>query len=261
MIKLIVTDVDGTLVPDGSADINPELFQVILKLREKGIQFAVASGRQWVSVENTFEPVKEKIFYIANNGAYIGCHGRCLFDYSMDREIVRRVITEVRRHPDLEVLYAGVNGDYMETKDEELLRWLREGYRFSVSQIDDLLALQEPCVKISVYRPSDIESATRDLYEEFKDELKVTCAGDMWMDFMDKSVNKGQAVKTIQESLEILPEETMAFGDQLNDLEMLDRAYYSFAVANARDEVRRSARFQADSNVNDGVLKILKYLL
>ena len=47
MIKLIVSDVDGTLVEDGSADINPELFEVILKLREKGIQFAIASGRPW----------------------------------------------------------------------------------------------------------------------------------------------------------------------------------------------------------------------
>ena len=50
----------------------------------------------------------------------------------------------------------------------------------------------------------------------------------------------------------------MVFGDQLNDLEMLDQAYYSFAVANARKEVRDRARFQADTNVNDGVLKILK---
>ena len=44
MIKLIVSDVDGTLVPDGTRDVNPELFETILKLREKGIQFAVASG-------------------------------------------------------------------------------------------------------------------------------------------------------------------------------------------------------------------------
>ena len=50
MIRLIVTDVDGTLVEDGSPNINPKLFETILKLREKGIQFAVASGRPWASV-------------------------------------------------------------------------------------------------------------------------------------------------------------------------------------------------------------------
>ena len=52
----------------------------------------------------------------------------------------------------------------------------------------------------------------------------------------------------------------MAFGDQLNDLEMLNRAYYSFAIGNARPEIKAAARFQADTNVNDGVLKILRLL-
>ena len=69
------------------------------------------------------------------------------------------------------------------------------------------------------------------------------------------------AVKLLQDSLEIKPEETMAFGDQLNDIEMLEQAYYSFAVGNARPEVKATARFQTDTNVNDGVLKILKLLL
>lgn len=50
----------------------------------------------------------------------------------------------------------------------------------------------------------------------------MTISGDMWVDCMAKGVNKGEAVKVLQESLEILPEETMAFGDQLNDIEMLN---------------------------------------
>ena len=50
MIKLIVSDVDGTLVPDGSPDLDPEVFDIILKLREKGMQFVVASGRPWAKM-------------------------------------------------------------------------------------------------------------------------------------------------------------------------------------------------------------------
>ena len=64
MIKLVVTDVDGTLVEDGSPNIDPELFETILKLREKGIQFAVASGRPWASVERTFDPVRKRCFIL-----------------------------------------------------------------------------------------------------------------------------------------------------------------------------------------------------
>ena len=62
MIKLIASDIDGTLVPDGAGEINPEIYKEILRLRGKGIQFAAASGRQWVSIERLFEPIKEKIF-------------------------------------------------------------------------------------------------------------------------------------------------------------------------------------------------------
>ena len=81
------------------------------------------------------------------------------------------------------------------------------------------------------------------------------------MDCMAVGVNKGEAVKLLQESLNIKPEETMVFGDQLNDLEMMKQAYYSFAVGNARPEVKKAARFQTDTNVRDGVLKILKLLV
>lgn len=261
MIKLIVSDVDGTLVEDGSPVLNPEIFEVIIKLREKGLQMVIASGRPWASVQNAFEPVKEKIFYVSNNGAYVGCYRRCLYAYSIDRSMVKRLVERVRLHMDLEIVYAGVNGDYVETKNEDLCSWLVDSYKFNLNRVNNLLSVDEPCVKISIYKRSGIEAATRNIYEEFKDELKIACAGDMWMDCMAMGVNKGRAVRTIQESLGITSKETMAFGDQLNDLEMLDRAYYSFAVANARDEVRKAARFQADSNVNDGVLKILKQLL
>lgn len=58
--------------------MNPELLEVILKLRGKGMQFAAASGRQWASIETAFDAIKEKIFYISDNGAYVGLYGRNL---------------------------------------------------------------------------------------------------------------------------------------------------------------------------------------
>lgn len=107
MIKLIVTDVDGTLVEDGFTNVDPRLFDTILKLREKGIQFAVASGRPWASVERTFDPVKKKVFYISNNGSYIGCYGRSLYVYAMDREIVKRLIHAVTENPEFHGICSG----------------------------------------------------------------------------------------------------------------------------------------------------------
>lgn len=261
MIKLIASDIDGTLVPDGSHEINPELYDVILKLRAKGIQFAAASGRQWASVESIFEPIKEKIFYLSDNGAYVGCHGRNLFLNPIERQTVMEVVEDVRRLEGMELLLSGPDHVYLETKNQEFIDWLIYGYKFQVKQVEDLTRIDTDIIKISVYRKTDVESHTRFLREKYQDRLKITIAGDMWMDCMRPGINKGQAVKLLQDSLDIKPEETMAFGDQLNDIEMLSQAYYSFAVGNARKEVKEAARFQTDLNVNDGVLKILKLLV
>lgn len=83
MIRLIATDVDGTIAADGSCKINPEYYTVIRELRALGIQVAAASGRQKDSLLDLFAPVKEKIFYISNNGAGLGCWNRELYVQAM----------------------------------------------------------------------------------------------------------------------------------------------------------------------------------
>ena len=260
MIKLVVSDIDGTLLKDGGHRLNPEYFHVVRKLRERGMQFAAASGRQWASIEQVFDPVKEKIFYLSDNGAYIGCYGRNLYLNTMEPELVRSIMRDIQAEG-LSVVLSGPDVVYLDRNDTDLCRWLLEGYRYQLCQVEDLFSVEPPFIKVSAYKKEAVEPATRRLREKYKEQVKIAISGDMWMDCMATGVNKGEAVKLLQESLNISPKETMAFGDQLNDLEMLGQAYYSFAVANARPEVREAARFQADANEEDGVLKILKLLL
>ena len=261
MIKLVVTDIDGTLVADGENQVNPRLFELIADLKEKkGIHFAAASGRQAASIEYTFRPIKEKIFYVAENGAYMGCYGRNLLLYPMERGLAVSLAERIRQDPNLEVMVGGAKGTYLETGDQEFIDWMVNGYHFHIIRTEDVTAVQDEIIKVSAYRKSDIQGATKALFEEYSDRVKMTISGDMWLDCMAPGINKGEAVRTLQESLGISPEETMAFGDQMNDIEMLGRAYYSFAVGNAREEVKRAARFEADTNRNNGVMKILQLL-
>ena len=97
MIKLIASDVDGTLVGDGEGKLDKRVVEAIKALHDKGIHFAVASGRQWVSIENVFEEVKNKIFYISDNGAYIGINGRSLFINKMDEITAKDLILDIRK--------------------------------------------------------------------------------------------------------------------------------------------------------------------
>lgn len=260
MIKLIASDIDGTLVEDGKNYINPEVLDVILQLRNKGIQFAAATGRQWASIESTFAPIKERIFYLSDNGAYVGCCGRNLFLNTIDKKLVHELIRDIRE-AGLDVMLSGPDVVYMDTIDDEFYCWMRDGYKYQLKRVADILAVEDEFIKVSAYKKHGIETKVNELRHKYESRLKITISGDMWMDATALGVNKGAAIRLVQESLGITPEETMVFGDQLNDIEMMQQAYYSFAVGNARKEVKAVARFQTDTNVNDGVLKILKYLL
>lgn len=262
MIRLIASDIDGTLVRDGSYEIDPEIYGVIEKLHARGIQFAGASGRQWVSIEKLFSPIKEKIFYISDNGAYVGCHGRQLFLNYFDRDLAVEMVEDIRRQPGLDYMISGPDLVYMDTKDPEFLDWLTNGYRYAIERVADVTKVTEPVIKVAVYcGAGGIAEKTVALREKYASRLHVMISGDKWVDFVMPGVSKGWGIGKLQSDLGIRPEETMAFGDQQNDVDMLEKAYYSFAVGNAVPEAKRAARFTADANVNNGVLKILKLLL
>ena len=152
MIKLIASDIDGTLVRDGEHKLNPEFFDVILGLRKKGIQFAAASGRQWASIEAVFEPIKEKVFYLSDNGAYVGCHGRNLFLNPIRRDTAMELIRQIRQVPQLEVMVGGPDVVYVDTRDRKFVDWIVNGYRFQVKQVEDVTLITDEIIKVSAYK-------------------------------------------------------------------------------------------------------------
>ena len=71
MIRLIVSDIDGTLVPEGGSLLNPEYMTVIRELTDRGVRFAAASGRQATSIDVIFHELQDRVYYLGDNGACI----------------------------------------------------------------------------------------------------------------------------------------------------------------------------------------------
>ena len=94
MIKLIVSDVDDTLVPEGSIDLNPEYFEVIRQLQAKGVIFVGASGRPIEGVRIAFAPIKDEIYYIGDNGTYIAA-GKCTCTKKLEDEDYRELARDL----------------------------------------------------------------------------------------------------------------------------------------------------------------------
>ena len=133
---------------------------------------------------------------------------------------------------------------------------------YDCAMVDDLLTLTIPSTKFTIYHPVNAEKIIPEAFwEKWGRDHQLVCAGDNFMDVMDLHANKGTGLKKIQEYFGISREETMAFGDNINDMEMLENAAESYAVGEAREEVKRAARHVAPPMKEDGVLQVLKTLL
>ena len=89
----------------------------------------------------------------------------------------------------------------------------------------------------------------------------MAVSGPHWLDVMAAGVSKGAGLRTLQEALEVGRDETAAFGDYLNDLEMLDAAAHSYAMANAHPRLRARARHIAAANSDNGVARAIEAML
>lgn len=259
-VRLVVSDMDGTLLTEDGAV--PDGFWPLLDtMRQRGIHFVPASGRQFHTLENLFARVSQGISYIAENGNLVVHDGLSRASSTFDPALARDVVVAVRESGrDLGLVVCGVRGGYVERGD---LPFLDESdkYYLRLDQVDDLLSVDDEILKLAVYDFDDAAAAAHAHFESFADRCRVVVSGPNWIDLMSPGVDKGIGVRMLQDELGVTAAQTVVFGDYLNDLEMLDAADWSFAVANAHPAIRARARYGAPSNAEEGVVQVLRALL
>lgn len=259
-INLIACDVDGTLIKESTPDLYSEMVKAIKELKKLGIIFCAASGRQYPSLRNVFHEVADDIAYIAENGAQIRYNGSDIYVTSMKREYVVSIINMLRPYyGEIETVVSTVNGSLIESKNSEFIDLIENGYHNRFTLVDDVLSDQDVVVfKISVFKKGNIRELGEKVFiPAWKDKVKVCIAGDEWADFMDKSVDKGNALKFFEDFLKIPREKTMAFGDNDNDVGMLEQAGESYAVENAVEKVKKTAKYICPGWHEKGVFKVI----
>ena len=262
-IRLIATDVDGTLVKDSSREVGDEIIEAIRKLTDQGIYFTIASGRQYGSIRRMFERADRNLLFIAENGAHIIKDGQTYGLTKMKREHVEEIMADLRTlyDEDCHVVASTSRGCFLESKNEDFIRLISESYRNDVTLTGDILAEDADFVKLAIYRKGSIrEIGERFLIPKWKDKVKTCMAGEEWVDFMDFSVDKGNALKVLQEGLGISPRETMVFGDNENDIGLLRAGGESYAVGNALPVVKKAAKYVCAPYWEQGVYQVLRTL-
>ncbi|MDD7113241.1 MAG: HAD family hydrolase [Lachnospiraceae bacterium] len=260
MIKLIVSDVDDTLVPEGSVDLNPEYFDVIRKLQEKGVIFVGASGRPIEGVKIAFAPMKDEIFYIGDNGTDIAA-GECVCTNRLGDENYRLLAEDLLKLNEEYDFMSCLPGNVYVNEQSKEFRKMLDSYGFAITEVSDQVDLND-ITKVSLFHEGGVPEEVRtSLKEKWSDRMEVVIAGRVWLDFTAKGCNKGNALAMIQEAYGITPEETVAFGNADNDVSMIKQAKYGYAVADASEKLKKEAYEVIGSMEDDAVLTKLKEIL
>ncbi len=260
MIKLIVTDLDGTLLDDQKT-VDPSFWEIHRKLVDRGVIFIAATGRQYYKIEKLFSNILEDIILLAENGTYVKHNEKELMVNELDIESARMFIKKGRGVKNTDLILCGKNSAYCENTYDAFVKDARQYYeRFQV--VDDLLKVEDTILKVTLWDKLNAEKNAYPHFSSFEKDYKIAVAGDVWLDITSDTASKGFALKKIQQDLNIQFEETLIFGDYLNDADMMSAGYYSYAMKNAHPRIRELSRFitQYDNN-NNGVVRTIEKLM
>lgn len=263
MIKLVVTDLDGTFLNNESS-FDLELFrEVYAQMQQQGIEFVACTGKQCERVEKLFEHAGEGIWILGDSATRIKKDGQLIREFILERERALHAIRLIEQFDAELTLIACTSGAayVKDTISPDLYRVVKGSYQ-EVIKIGSFTEITEEFLKLTVFDPLQRSAALRAYVEsELLDTIYIIDSEPRWLDITALHTHKGETVKRLQELLHVTYEQTMAFGDGENDVELMDIAKYSFAVSNACDNTKRAADWITKSNEEKGVLLTIQKMI
>ncbi len=259
-VRLVVTDMDGTLL-DSNHQLSHDFLEVFSALRNKGIHFVAASGRQYFNLLKVFPEISHDMYFIADNGGIMVHNGETLHLQPMENKLIYEQIQIARTIRKVFPILCGRDFAYIENEEPDFIKQVNKYYS-RTKVVSNLLDVKDDAfIKIAL---CDMIGAEKNSYPYFKhlhNTMQVKISGDSWLDLSHKNAHKGSALNKLQQLLKITPAQTMVFGDFLNDLEILQLGHFSYAMANAHEQIKAIANYSTASNNDHGVMKILRQMV
>ena len=231
MIKLVATDIDGTLFQSGEREVSEAVFVQIDRLLKKGILFAAASGRQYSNLKNLFAPKAEEMTFLCENGAVLYQKDQILKKRPMPRSRAEVLAKQILANDDMEVLISGANTSYLMPKHDDYIYHIQYFLGNRVEIVRSLDEIKEDMIKVSAYCRSGAAKYDKPFGDPWRGEFSVAVAGEKWLDFMLS--DKGTGMRDLCSVLGISLEDVIAIGDNYNDLPMLTEVGHPWIMKNS----------------------------
>lgn len=266
LVKLVVTDEDGTFLDLGGEDFSRDRFRAVFeRMSAAGCRFAVATSNQSFQVAEIFGELAPSISIIASNGAYVEPQGKEAQVSVMPPAVVADVLAAHADYPEIPLCAVCAGGAFVERGADADFVAEMTMYSHNMRHVDSL-AEQGPTTDVLMYwsrvDEADLARAVELLDAATGPAVSVVDSGFGggfgYLDVVQPGVSKATGIRVLMDAFGIDASEVMAFGDAGNDAEMLRLAGVGVAMGNASDELKSIADLVCDPCEEQGVLKVLE---
>ena len=259
--KIVASDLDGTLLAPNH-QLSAYSKETLKALHEQGYTFVFATGRHHVDVASIRRTVGIPAYMITSNGARVhDQNDQEMYSQNVPEDLVQPVIDTIKTDPEI-LIHMYQNDDWLLNKDDEQLRDFHE--EFSYKLYDQNNAPTNGIAKIFFTHPArdheHLVTFETKLREQFGDRLNIAFSTPWCLEVMSAGVSKGDALKAVAESIGLTLENTVAFGDGMNDVEMLSMAGKGLVMGTSHEKVMKALPNNEviGSNADDAVAHYLQ---
>ena len=267
MIKLIATDMDGTLLdPRGQLDL-PRLEKILDQLDERGIRFVIATGNEVHRMRQLLKHLASRVVLVVANGARIFEHDTLLQAQTWDDSMVDKALVHFKgRECRDQFVVTSMNGSFVKKgtvftdlekfMTPEMIEKLYQRTNFVDELNSDLFGgVLKMSMVVGEERSSSVLQEINDLFDG---RVRAVSSGYGCIDILQAGVHKAWGLEELLKRWNLQSEQIMAFGDSENDVEMLELAGIAYAMENADDEAKAVATDLAPANSQGGVYQVLE---
>lgn len=257
MIKLIVCDLDGTLLPRGQDKISPEIINLIKSANGKGMAFAVASGRSYHELKGFFDGHGLDVIFVPSDGATVVYREKTHLKKTLQPFAVRSMVNPIVQNEKMSVVLSGKYISYIISRDKAFTVECSRKMRGHLMEISDLGEVTEDICKISFYGEPETTYGKKILSGTFSELCRLIYKNNGWTEFIAADAGKENALCCMSKNLKISPDELVVVGDGMNDVEILKFTKNSYAVADGHCDAISAAKHITE-NVAETLTEIIR---
>ena len=259
MFNFIVCDLEYTLLREDKT-VSEETIDRIIELKANGVNFAVATGRDYNSVKDLLGAAKNDVVYICNDGGSIIFQDKVISKTPIDRLSCSQIVSEMEEDSRYGVVIGTETESIICSKNYEFTKHL-DSLGIVYEKVKDFREVRGDITKITLFAKNGLDELSySQMHEKWAEKATVGITDVEQAYVTALGVNKGSALGLVQQLFGISKEDTVVFGGGYSDIEMFDYSFFSYGMQNADSQVREAAKHITENVdiIMDDILLLIK---